>query len=223
VPDPEGLTLTARRSGVTASAIELIPFDAGHPRAQLGAHLHGDLELMFYASGRGVDRLGRSQFEVGPGDVLLVTPGIVHDASRLATARGWAVEFGADAVQAGPGQPRQGEAAARLWWSNPLLAPFVAAGQRPTWARFHVPEEQQPRWIARLQEMEREQTEQGQGWPEVMAAQLHVTLIDLARLAGPYTAGLRQQGEVLLAQVFDVIDERYGESLSTATSQPRSP
>jgi len=35
-------------------------------------------------------------------------------------------------------------------------------------------------------------------------------------LAGPYVAGLRQQGEALLARVFDVIDERYQEPVSTA-------
>lgn len=208
-------TLTARSTGDGTSAVGLIPFDAGHARVLLGAHLHGDLELMFYAEGRGVDRLGEFAYDVGPGDVLLVTPGIVHDASGLSTARGWAVEFDADAATLARRKPGQEGTAARLWWSNPLLAPFIAAGQGPTYARFHVPDDQQARWVARLREMEREQTEQSEGWREVVAAQLQVTLIELARLAGPYTVGLRSQGEVLLARVFDVIDERYREPLST--------
>jgi AraC family transcriptional activator of pobA len=216
VVDGELPTLTARRTAAGMSRVEVIPFDARHARVLLGPHRHSDLELMFYADGRGVDRLGEFAFDLGAGDVLLVAPGIVHDASGLATARGWAVEFDAAAVSPGRQRPQQDETAARLWWSNPLLAPFVAAGQRPTYARFHVPEQQQLRWAARLEEMEREQTEQHQGWREVVGAQLQVTLIDLARLAGPGTAGLRQQGEVLLARVFDIIDERYREPLSTA-------
>lgn len=194
----------------------MIPFDAGHARVLLGPHLHGDLELMFYAEGSGVDRLGEFGFEVRAGDVLLVTPGIVHDASGLRSARGWALEF--DAGEAAPGdrRPEQGAGTARLWWANPLLAPFVAAGQAPAYARFHVPAEERPRWAGRLAEMEREQADEAEGWRVVLGALLQVTLIELARLAAPYTAGLREQGETLLAGVFDVIDARYREPLSTA-------
>ena len=72
------------------------------------------------------------------------------------------------------------------------------------------------RWEARLWEMAREQRERADGWHEVVAALLHVTLVELARLADPHTAGLRQQGHGLLAQVFEVIDERYTEPLSTS-------
>jgi AraC family transcriptional regulator, transcriptional activator of pobA len=64
--------------------------------------------------------------------------------------------------------------------------------------------------------MEREQREQSDGWHEVMAALLHVTLVELARLAAPYTAGLRQQGHGLLARVFELIDEQYAGPLSTS-------
>lgn len=206
-------TLTARQDSAGA-AVEVIAFMARHARALLGPHLHGDLELMFYAAGTGTDRLGEAGFDVRAGDVLLVTPGIVHDASGLADARGWAVEFSADAATVAGRERSAG--AARLWWSNPLLAPFVAAGQAPASARFHVPAEDQPRWAGRLAEMEREQARQGDGWREVVAALLQVTLVELARLAAPYTTGLRQQGEALLAEVFEVIDAGYREPLSTA-------
>jgi AraC family transcriptional activator of pobA len=209
-------TLTARRAVPGAPAVEVIAFDASHARVLLGRHLHGDLELMFYAGGRGMDRLGEFDFEVRAGDLLLVTPGIVHDASGMRTARGWAVEFDARAAAPRHGHAGGGDSLARLWWSNPLLAPFVAARQGPTYARFHVPAEHRRRWASRFAEMEREQTEQAEGWSEVITAFLHVILIDVARLAAPYTAGLRQRGETLLARVFDVIDERYREPLSTA-------
>ncbi len=213
--DPAVVTLNARRIGEGGTGLEVLAFDSAHTRVLLGPHLHGDLELMFYAAGEGVDRLGEFSFDVRAGDLLLVTPGIVHDAGGMAGARGWALEFTADSAVLGRAQPRGVDTAARLWWSNPLLAPFVAAGQAPTYARFQVPEDQQLRWAARLAEMEREQTEQVEGWEHILLALLQVTLIDLGRLAAPYTAGLRHQGQTVLAQVFDLIDERYREPLST--------
>jgi AraC family transcriptional activator of pobA len=211
VSDRRVATLTARRAVSGAPAVEVIAFDASHARVLLG-----DLELMFYAAGEGVDRLGEFEFDVRTGDLLLVTPGIVHDASGLRTARGWAVEFGAHAAAPGHGHAAGGDSITRLWWSNPLLAPFVAARQGPTYARFHVPAERRLRWVTRFAEMEREQAERAEGWSEVITAYLRVILIELARLAAPHTAGLRQQGETLLARVFDVIDERYRDPLSTA-------
>lgn len=212
----DGLPVLTARRGTSGAALEVIAFTAGHERALLGPHLHGDLELMFYAEGTGTDRLGTARFDVGPGDVLLVTPGIVHDASGLGGARGWAVEFAAGAAQPRAGEDGPDGGATRLWWANPLLAPFVAAGQTPAYARFRVPEQDRPRWAARLGDMEREQAAQADGWRDVLGALLQVTLVELARLAGPGAAGLRRQGEALLAEVFDVIDAKYPEPLSTA-------
>jgi len=209
-------TFSARRIDEVGVGLEVIAFDGSHPRVLLGPHLHGDLELMFYADGAGVDRLGEATFEVRPGDLLLVTPGIVHDAGGLAGARGWALAFTAASASLSHHQSEGGDTAARLWWSNPLLASFITAGQSPAYARFRVPDQQQPRWAARFVEMEREQAEQAEGWPRVMLALLEVMLIDLARMAAPHAAGLRHQGESLLASVFDVIDERYHMPLSTA-------
>lgn len=204
-------TLAARRRPGDRAAVEVLRFGPGHERALLGPHLHQDLELMLFAEGRGTDQLGDHRFDVGPGDVLLVTPGLVHDASGLASASGWAVEFGIDAVAPGPGSTVAG-----LWWSNPLLTPFVAAGQRPAYARFQVPEADRPRWTARLAAMELEQAQRQDGYDEAVAAYLLITLVELARLAAPWTTGLRQHGQDLLARVFEVIEERFGERLSTA-------
>ena len=205
-------TLTARHEA-DGAAVAVIPFAAGHARSLLGPHLHGDLELMLYADGVGHDRLGDVGFDVRAGDVLLVTPGIVHDASGLGDVRGWAVEFAADAATLGG---RRDDGAGRLWWANPLLAPFVAAGHAPAFARFHLPDDVQERWRRRFAEMEREQAAQEQGWHDVLVALLRVTLVELARLAAPYSTGLRQQGDTVLADVFDVIDTRFREPLSTA-------
>ena len=49
-----------------------------------------------------------------------------------------------------------------------------------------------------------------------VTAYLAITLVELARLAAPSTAGLRQQGELVLARVFEVVDERYAGRLSTS-------
>lgn len=207
-------TLAAQRRPGDRTAVEVIRFDGRHDRALLGPHRHSDLELMYYASGHGVDRLGNNHFDVAAGDVLLVTPGIVHDASQLGATGGWAVEFDVEAASTAP-QSSQSPVM-RLWWSNPLLTPFIAAGQRARYARFHVPDAEQERWVARLRAMEIEQDQRRDGYNDVIAALLTITLVELARLAAPYGAGLRMQGEALLAQVFDVIDERYAEQLSTS-------
>jgi AraC family transcriptional regulator, transcriptional activator of pobA len=212
VPADELPTLGARRRP-GAAAVDVIRFDAGHERVLLGPHRHRDLELMYYASGSGTDRLCDQRFDVAAGDVLLVTPGIVHDASGLGTAQGWAVEF---AVDAAPGGQPAGGAVLALWGSNPVLTPFVAAGRRARHARFSVPVADRPRWAARLAAMQAEQEEPADGSAAVVAAYLTITLVELARLAEPVTAGLRQQGDVLLADVFAVIDERYADRLSTS-------
>lgn len=210
-------TLSARRSDDGTAGVRVIPFDATHERVRLGPHQHGDLELMFYAEGSGVDRLGDSVFDVTAGDVLLVTPGVVHDTSGIADARGWAIEFDAATVVSVDGAAGgQLRTAGRLWWSNPLLTPFVIAGQGPRHALVRIPDDRRDEWLARLTEMEREHTEQVDGWEEVLAALLHVTLIDVARFAEPYSAGLRRQGDVVLARVFEHIDDRFAEPLSTS-------
>jgi AraC family transcriptional activator of pobA len=189
-------------------------FDADHPRVLLGPHRHDDLEMMFFASGTGTDRLGDTTFDVGPGDVLLVTPGITHDASGISTATGWAVEFGVDALAVAPGA--NGSHLLRMWWSNPLLAPFLAAAQGPASARFHVPEQDRPLWATRLNAMQGEQEWRAEGHDDAVTAYLTITLVELARLADPAAAGLRLQGQELLAGVFELIDERFADRLSTA-------
>jgi AraC-like DNA-binding protein len=143
-----------------------------------------------------------------------VTPGIVHDASGLRDAEGWAVEFGVEAASAPPS--RSDDPVLQLWWSNPLLTPFLTAGQRASYARFHVTHADRERWVARLSAMQAEQQQRAEGYNDAIIAYLTITLIELARLAAPFAAGLRQQGEVLLARVFDVIDERFADRLSTA-------
>ena len=208
-------TLGAQRRPGDVAPVEVIRFDSTHDRALLGPHRHRDLELMYYATGSGTDRLGGQRFDVAPGDVLLITPGIVHDASGLDTAEGWAVEFAVEA--AGPGGVhRDRDEVLQLWWSNPLLTPFVAAGQRARYARFSVPDADRPRWTARLAAMHAEQQQRQDGHVEAVAAYLTLTLIELARLAEPSTAGLLRQGEPVLARVFEVIDARYAERLSTS-------
>ena len=206
-------TLGAHRRPGDPAAVEVIAFDGTHARALLGPHRHRDLELMYYAEGTGTDRLGDVRFDVGPGDVLLVTPGIVHDASGLGTASGWAVEFAVEA--AGPAH-RASSPVLQLWWSNPLLTPFVAAGRRARYARFTVPAADRPRWSARLAAMHAEQAHRDDGHAEAVAAYLTITLVELARLAAAPTAGLRAQGELVLARVFELVDERYAERLSTS-------
>jgi AraC-like DNA-binding protein len=196
----------------------VLRFDAEHERVLLGPHLHRDLELMYFAGGSGVDRLGERRFEVAAGDLLLVAPGILHDASGINRAYGWAVEFELDVVFSATtpwSRSRPSGAGPALWWSSPLLTPFLAAGQRPTFARLSVPPSDRPRWEMRFAAMEAEQSERREGYAEVLDAYLLVLLIELARLASPVGAGLRRGGDEILARVFDVIEQRYADHIST--------
>jgi AraC family transcriptional activator of pobA len=155
--------------------IEVLRFDRRHPRVRLGAHRHRDLELMYFERGGGTHRLGGCTYDAAAGDVLLVTPGLVHDAASLPPATGWTVEFDPQAVGLSAGaEPESGPALSlpRMWWANPLLAPFLWAEQHPTAARFTVPARQRPVWAGHLRVMHREQSARRDGYREMLTAYL---------------------------------------------------
>jgi AraC family transcriptional regulator, transcriptional activator of pobA len=199
--------------------IDVLRFDHDHERIRLGPHRHRDLELMYIERGSGTHRLGHHTGDVGTGDVLLLTPGLVHDATSLTGVTGWAVEF--DPLALGLTRTTEQVAApsltlSRTWWSNPLLAPFLRAEQQPTSARFTIPEHARPIWAAHLRIMHRERTELRDGYREMVAAYLRIILVALSRVAADYTGTLQHSGESTLADVFGVIEQRYTRPLSTS-------
>ena len=194
--------LGARPTPGDRAAVEVFRFDGSHPRVLLGPHLHDDLELMFFAGGGGLDRLGEHDFPVSDGDLVLVTPGIVHDASGLGPAWGWAVEFSVDAValaQSPAAAPPPTEAVPQLWWSNPLLTPFVAAGQRPGFARFRVPESDRAAWSSLRHECRPLCAEQRQFPlnPTAMLLRNQTAVLGIRDEVGSLRAGLRADAVVV--------------------------
>ena len=210
--------LAAAGGSVGDQPIEVLRFDRHHPRVGLGPHRHQDLELMYFEAGAGANRLGDRTYDVGPGDVLLVAAGQVHDAALMGTARGWAVEFQPTAVLGPPGAintARPGSLS-RLWWANPLLAPFLLAEQQPVHARFTVPAGQRRLWSQYLTVMWDEHVHHRDGRREVVAAHLQILLVALSRLAADVTGGMHLRGETRLSEVFAYIEDNFDQRLSTA-------
>jgi AraC family transcriptional regulator, transcriptional activator of pobA len=199
--------------------IEVSRFDRRHERLQVGPHRHRDLELMYFERGGGAQRVAGRTYEIASGDVLLVTPGSVHDVPAVGSTRGWVVEFdplavGLDTIA----EPVQGPSLSlpRMWWANPRLAPFLHAEQHRASARFNVQPEQRSLWTAHLRIMHRELTERRDGYREMVAAYLQIVLVALSRLAIQDTEGLGHSGEPVVAHVFEVIEQRYAEPLGTS-------
>jgi quercetin dioxygenase-like cupin family protein len=56
------------------------------------------LELVYFEEGGGQHRIGDRSWKVSAGDLFLISHGEVHDVGEIGGARGWAVEFSADAI-----------------------------------------------------------------------------------------------------------------------------
>jgi AraC family transcriptional regulator, transcriptional activator of pobA len=199
--------------------VGVVRLDGSHERVLLGPHRHQDLLLMYVERGRGSHRLGSRTYDVRAGDLLLVTPGLVHDASALASVTAWVVEFDVMTVglrrttdpEVGPGL-----SLSRAWWANPLLAPFLQAEQHHTAARFTIPSRERRLWTQHLTVMHDEYRKRLDGYQDMVAAYLRILLVALGRVAADFTATLDQGGDATLARVFAVIEEHYSEPLSTA-------
>jgi AraC family transcriptional regulator, transcriptional activator of pobA len=203
----------------TGARIGVLRFDRDHERMGLGPHRHKDLALMYFDGAGGRHRIALRTHTPSPGDVLLLTPGLVHDATALRGTSGWAVEF--DPLALGLTQaPAAGSGPSltlpRAWWANPLLAPFLRAEQHPTAAVFSVPEHERPLWATHLRIMHREHMERRDGYEEMVGAYLTIILVALSRLTAHYPDTLERAGDPALAQVFRLIEQHYTGSLSTS-------
>ena len=203
----------------TGDRIQVLRFDGQHERTRLGPHRHRDLQLMYFERGGGTHRVGDRTYHTAAGDVLLLTPGVVHDATSLTRAAGWAVEFnplvlGLSPASESPAAPSL--TLSRAWWANPLLAPFLRAERNKTSARFSIPEHERSIWAAHLRIMHAEHTKRHNGYREMVTAYLNIILVALSRVVADYAESLRQEPDPTLARIFAVIEQRYAEPLSTA-------
>jgi AraC family transcriptional activator of pobA len=172
-----------------------------------GAHSHDFLVLDYFERDGGSLRLGDKQWRVEAGDVYLIAPGEVADASGLEAAEGWGVFFPPEVL--GSGAP----GAFLSWRAHPLLFPFVrgAAGGAQ---RLKVPPAQRSSWSEHLWALELELGQRHEGYREAVLARLTLLLVGVGRLAADVVGDLRLKDEPLLAEVFGFIEDRYSERIS---------
>jgi AraC-like DNA-binding protein len=99
------------------------------------------------------------------------------------------------------------------WRTHPLLLPFLH-GIPGGVLRLDVPPHRREAWTAIIDALETELTERAEGYRQAALAHLTLLLVDVARLAPDVVGELRRSNETLLAEVFDVIEQRFAEALS---------
>ncbi|HEU5474964.1 MAG TPA: AraC family transcriptional regulator [Actinophytocola sp.] len=187
-------------------------------RLEHGGQIHGSVEehahdfpgLAYFQTGGGLLRTGRRAWPIEAGDLFVIAPGDVMGrvhAADLAGSHGWGVFFTADVL--GPDVP----GANLAWRTHPLLFPFVRGGAIGA-LRLRVPEPDRPEWDARVQALDEELTHRRDGYREAVLAHLVLLLVGVSRLAADVVGDLRENSEPLLAEVFEVIEQRYSQPLS---------
>lgn len=157
-----------------------------------GRHIH-DFPALWYSGCAGL--------------VYVVAAGEVIDPARVRRTDGVGVFFDPTALGG------DGRSPWPAWRTHPLLFPFLH-GQSGALLELTVPAARRPVWDVTIGSIEAELTSRQEGYRQAVLAHLTLLLIDLARLVGDVVGDLRRSGEPLLAEVFAVIDRRYGEPLS---------
>jgi AraC family transcriptional regulator, transcriptional activator of pobA len=173
-------------------------------------HVHDFPGLAYFETSGGLLRTGRRTWPIQAGDLFVIAPGDVMghiNATDLAGTNGWGVFFTADAL--GPDVP----GAHLAWRTHPLLFPFVRGGAIGA-LRLRVPEPGRSEWAARIQALHEELTQRRDGYREAALAHLVLLLVGVSRLAADVVGDLHENREPLLAEVFEVIEQRYPQPLS---------
>ncbi|MEU6642839.1 helix-turn-helix transcriptional regulator [Saccharomonospora sp. NPDC046836] len=173
-------------------------------------HAHDFPGLAYFQTTGGRLRTGRRDWPIEAGDLYVIAPGDLMghiQASDLAGSHGWGVFFTADAL--GPDVP----GAHLAWRTHPLLFPFVRGGAIGA-LRLRVPEPDRPEWTARIHALHNELAQRRDGYREAALAHLVLLLVGVSRLAADVVGNLHENQEPLLAEVFEVIEQRYPQPLS---------
>ncbi|MFC8045491.1 helix-turn-helix transcriptional regulator [Nocardia sp. NPDC057353] len=140
-------------------------------------------------------------------EVYVVTPGQVVDVGHVPLPEAsTTVFFDPGALGAGSRSPWP------TWYRHPLLAAFLH-GHANGLLRVPLPPGH-PLWTDTMAAIETELEARREGFQQAALAHLTLLLIDLARLTADIPGEFRLLGEPLLADVFEVIDRRFGEPLS---------
>lgn len=190
---------------VEALSLEVQRLKGHNPQFDRTPHGHRFYELLYVTAGRGWHRVGLETAKVGPGDVLLVAPGEVHDTRGLLEVSGWLVLFEPSALERG--QHRFVDLPGEL-----AFLPFVRGARAP--AAVRVPVADRPSWQFRCASLAREVDGSAVGREVVAKAELEVLLVHAARLVSA-SLGLKATAHrPLLAEVFQFIDARFARPIS---------
>jgi AraC family transcriptional regulator, transcriptional activator of pobA len=173
-------------------------------------HAHDFPGIAYFQTEGGLLRTGRRSWPIEAGDLFVIAPGDMMghvNATELADCHGWGVFFAADAL----GHDVPG--AHLAWRTHPLLFPFVRGGAIGA-LRLRVPEQDRPEWATRIQALRDELAGRRDGYREAALAHLVLLLVGVSRLAADVVGDLRENREPLLAEVFEVIEQRYPQPLS---------
>jgi AraC-like DNA-binding protein len=173
--------------------VSVLRFDPAAPPGHGRRHIH-DFPVLIHTE---------------PGDeVYVVAAGEVIDPAVLGGMAAACGVFFDPAALGGDGQ-----APWSSWRSHPLLFPFVH-GVPGGLLRLRVPPARRPAWTATIEAIETELADRDEGYRQAALAHLTLLLVDVARLATDVVGDLRRGNEPRLAEVFDVIEQRFTEPLS---------
>jgi AraC-like DNA-binding protein len=185
-----GVPIYRYRTTPEVSPVALMKFDSGDQPGHGKRHIH-DFPVVMYLS---------------DGDAYVLAPGAVVDPSGFPKATaGCGVFFDPAALG--------GDAPWPSWRAHPLLFPFLH-GLPGGSLRLHVPPERRPMWSATIASIESELAERGEGYRQAVLAYVTLLLVDVGRLATDVVGDLVRSDEPLLAEVFQVIEQRFADPLS---------
>ncbi|MET8874009.1 helix-turn-helix transcriptional regulator [Nocardia sp. NPDC004604] len=189
----DGVPVYDYRTDQVTPPISLMRFDERHTPGNGSPHIH-EFPVLVYVRPTGV--------------VYVVAAGQVIKAATVGEFDGAVGVFFDPAML--------GDAARTPWpaWrAHPLLFPFLHQHSGGV-LELSVPVPRRPLWDNALAAIDAELTQRQEGYREAATAHLTLLLIDLARLAADVVGDLRRSGEPLLAEVFEVIDQRHTAPLS---------
>src|SRR5207302_6012680 len=167
-----------------------------------------DFPVLMYVERAGQLAAGDLPCSVQDGDAYVLAPGEVVDPAVVdPIAAGSAVFFDPTALGGDSQAPWPS------WRAHPLLFPFLH-GIPGGLLRLRVPPARRPVWTATIAAIETELADRRQEYRQAALAYVTILLVDVARLATDVVGDLRRSNETLLADVFDVIEQRFAGPLS---------
>ncbi len=201
---PASLVFAPRRTDPLP--LEVFQLGDGNAEFDRPPHSHRFYELLYVTKGAGWHRVGVERGDVGPGHLLVVAPGEVHDTLGLTRVHGWLVIFEAAALE--HGERRFVDLPGEL-----AFLPFVRGARAPS--SVVVPRAARADWERRLSSLFDELAGTAPGREVVARAELEALLVHAARLVAP-ALGLGAMHRPLLSEVFQFIDQRFARPISLA-------